>query len=157
MGVPAYYLVRMGRLFPLLALADLALMVVALIDCLSTEEHEIRALPRIVWVFIILLFSPVGGIAWFVAGRPDRSAATATAGATDRAWPPAHGFPEEQRPARDLAPDDDPAFLDRLAARNRQADTEMLRAWEADLRRRERELRRDRGRPAEEPPADPAP
>ena len=63
----------MGRLFPLLALADLAILVIALIDCLSVEEDEIRALPRVAWVFIILLFSPVGGIAWFVAGRPQRT------------------------------------------------------------------------------------
>ncbi|GIH13520.1 PLD nuclease N-terminal domain-containing protein [Rugosimonospora africana] len=144
----------MGRLLPLLALADLALMVVALIDCLSAEEFEIRALPRIAWVFIILLFSPVGGIAWFVAGRPDRTAAAAGP-PRERGWQPGGGFPEPERPPRDLAPDDDPEFLRQLDARNRQEDADRLRAWEADLRRRERELRQRQERPAEEPPADP--
>src|ERR1700748_977630 len=97
----------MGRLFPLFALADLAILVIALIDCLSVEEHEIRALPRIAWVFLIILVSPVGGIAWFVAGRPQRSGAAAPAGA----WHPGNGFPEAERPRRQLAPDDDPEFL----------------------------------------------
>jgi hypothetical protein len=121
----------MGRLFPLLALADLALIVVALIDCLSVEEYQIRALPRLVWVFLILLFSPVGPIAWFVAGRPER----VTAGApTDPVTYSA--------PGRSLAPDDDPEFLGRITARKRQEDEEMLRLWEADLRKREEELRR---------------
>jgi hypothetical protein len=143
----------MGRLFPLLALADLALMVVAVIDCLSAEEFEIRALPRVAWVFIILLFSPIGGIAWFVAGRPDR--ATVAGPARERPWHPGTGVPESEQPTRDLAPDDDPEFLRRLDARNRQEDADRLRAWEADLRRRERELRQRQERPAEEPPADP--
>ena len=64
----------MPRLYSLLVLLDLALLVIALIDCLSAEEFAIRALPRVAWVFIILLFSPVGWIAWFVAGRPQQPA-----------------------------------------------------------------------------------
>ena len=60
----------MIRFYSLFVLLDLALLLIALIGCLSAEEHEIRALPRIAWVFIILLFSPVGWIAWYVAGRP---------------------------------------------------------------------------------------
>jgi hypothetical protein len=126
----------MGRLFPLLALADLALMVVALIDCLSVEEFQIRALPRGVWVFLILLFSPVGPIAWFVAGRPER----VTAG------PPVDPV-VYSAPTRYVAPDDDPEFLGRIAARKRHEDEEMLRLWEADLRKREEELRKREQRP----------
>jgi Phospholipase_D-nuclease N-terminal len=161
----------MGRLLPLLVLADLALLVIALIDCLSAEEHEIRALPRVAWAFIILLFSPVGPIAWFVAGRPDPVAEPADG------WRPGADFPTEHRPRQTLAPDDDPEFLRRLASRDRAngsprdrandsprdrandsprdraADEARLRAWEADLRRRERELRRRQERP--DPPTDP--
>ncbi|NDZ83851.1 hypothetical protein G3I19_36165, partial [Streptomyces sp. SID10853] len=39
------------------------------------------------------------------------------------------------------APDDNPEFLDSLRAEN-QKDEELLKDWEADLRRREDELRR---------------
>jgi hypothetical protein len=120
----------MGRLFPLFALFDIALIVIALIDCLSVEEHEIRALPRVVWVFLILLFSPVGPIAWFVAGRPERANARAVRGPLT----PAH-------PGGQLPPDDDPDFIRRMAT-SRREDEELLRMWEADLRRREEELRR---------------
>lgn len=140
----------MGRLFPLLALADLALLVVALIDCLSVEEGEIRALPRVAWVFIILLFSPIGGIAWFVAGRPQRTAARADS------WSPGDGLPESERPRRELAPDDDPEFLRRLSSKDRAEDEDRLRAWEADLRRRERELRQQELRKPERPQDSPA-
>ena len=140
----------MGRLFPLLALVDLAIMVIALIDCLSVEEFRIRALPRIAWVLLIILVSPVGGIAWFVAGRPERSVAPVA----NRNWRPGNGFPESARPVRDLPPDDDPEFLRRLASRERAEDEARLRAWEADLRRRERELR-ERDWPADRPEPDP--
>jgi Phospholipase_D-nuclease N-terminal len=132
----------MPRLFVLFFLADLALLIVALIDCLSTDEHEIRALPRVVWAFIIVLFSPIGPIAWFMAGRPQR----VTAGASSSSWHPA-GSPAA---SRQRGPDDDPDFLRELAARTRrdddrllrQDDEKLLRQWEADLRRREEELRR---------------
>src|SRR5512142_1391380 len=133
----------MGRLFPLLFLLDLALLVVALIDCLSSDDGEIRALPKVVWVFLILLFSPVGPIVWFVAGRPVSPEAAARG-----AWAPGGGFPEPSRP-RQLPPDDDPEFL-RSLAKQRRDDEELLRRWEDDLRRREDELRRrERG---EQPP-----
>jgi hypothetical protein len=124
------------RLYGLLFLVDLVMLVVALIDCLSTDEYLVRNLPKVAWVFIILLFSPVGWIAWFVAGRPQN--ARATAGAQ---WRPGGGFPEDTRPRRDVAPDDDPEFL-REVARNRRADEEMFSKWEADLRRREEDLRK---------------
>jgi Phospholipase_D-nuclease N-terminal len=124
----------MFRFYALFFLLDLAVLVVALIDCLSVDEGGIRALPRVYWVLLILLFSPIGGIAWFVAGRPT------TVVPKPRTWHPGSGFPEAQRP-RDLAPDDDPEFLRRLAKTHRE-DEDLMRRWEEDLRRREEDLRR---------------
>jgi len=131
----------MFRFYALFFLLDLAVLVVALIDCLSVDEGGIRALPRIYWVLLILFFSPIGGIAWFVAGRPTQTVKANT-------WRPGAGFPEAERP-RQLAPDDDPEFLGRVAKSNRE-DAELMRSWEEDLRRREEELRRkerDEGTP----------
>jgi hypothetical protein len=124
---------RVIRLYGFLFLADLALMVIAVIDCLSTDEYAVRNLPKLAWVFLILLFSPIGGIAWFVAGRPQRHMPRAAG-----AWRPGSGFPEYDRP-RPVAPDDDPDFL---RTRSRRDDEEMFSKWEADLRRREEDLRR---------------
>ena len=84
----------MAAVCTLLLLLDLALIVVALFDCWSADEARIRLAPRAAWVFGILLISPIGGIAWFVKGRPV----------------------QEIRPRpRPVAPDDDPAFLAALA------------------------------------------
>lgn len=123
------------RLYGLLFLVDLVLVVIALIDCLSTEDFAVRNLPKLAWVFIILLFPPIGPIAWFIAGRP-QAQRVGRAGA----WRPGSGFPEYERP-RPVGPDDDPEFL-RRKTREQRDDEELLRKWEADLRRREEEMRR---------------
>ncbi|MEU1076798.1 MULTISPECIES: PLD nuclease N-terminal domain-containing protein [unclassified Streptomyces] len=54
----------------------LALWIYAFIDCLNTPEEEVRGLPKVVWVIVILLFGEVllGPVAWFFAGRPRRVA-----------------------------------------------------------------------------------
>ena len=123
----------MGRLYMLTFGLELLLVVVALISCLSAEEGEVRALPRMVWVIIILLFPLVGSIAYFAVGRPVKAVPQST-------WRAGSGFPEPTRPAR--APDDDPAFLARLEEKTRRDDEELLRKWEADLKRREDDLRK---------------
>jgi hypothetical protein len=128
----------MGRLFPLFVLLDIALIVVALIDCLSSDESDIRALPKVIWVFLILLFAPIGPIVWFVAGRPQRTAAA------PNTWAPGSGFPESSRPRRPVAPDDDPEFL-RDIAKSRKNDDEMFQRWEEDLRRSSSSRRKQQG------------
>lgn len=111
----------------------LALWIYAFIDCLNTPEEEVRGLPKVVWVIIILLFGEVlvGPIAWIVAGRNRRGPAS---GATP---PEGHG----NRRTSWTAPDDNPEFLSTLKGENKK-DEALLKDWEADLRRRENELRR---------------
>lgn len=89
-------------------LIGLALSIYAVVDCIQTEDSRVRGLPKIVWVFIILLFPFAGAAAWFVAGRPPRSTA-----------PPRTQFDRWQDHSRDhgrkagppKGPDDDPDFL----------------------------------------------
>jgi hypothetical protein len=139
----------MGDLIPLFLLADLALLVAALFDCITTDEHAVRSLPKIMWIMLIVVIPTVGAIMWFVAGRPTTAP---QARPTPDTWAPGGGFPENDRP-RQLAPDDDPEFLRKLGGAStdqaRREDEERLRKWEADLKRRE-DLLRDR----DEPPTD---
>lgn len=78
----------------------LAFSIYCLIDVVRSESSEVRGLPKLVWVLLVLLFPLAGGIAWFVAGRPRGS----TPLGVDRLARPKRG------PVV-LGPDDDPDFL----------------------------------------------
>ncbi|MET9496640.1 PLD nuclease N-terminal domain-containing protein [Streptomyces sp. NPDC006552] len=85
----------------------LALWIYAFIDCVNTPEEEVRGLPKVVWVLVILLFGEVlvGPVAWLVAGKHRRAPA---AGPAPSAWP-------RGRRATFVAPDDNPEFLASLS------------------------------------------
>ena len=113
---------------------DLALLVFCLIDCIQSDPAAVRNLSKTAWIILILLFPLVGGVAWLVVGRP------VSTGPRRAPWPATAtaGFPEYERP-RQVAPDDDPAFLANLAASDAEHE-QLLRDWEAQLRERERRL-----------------
>ncbi|MFE8942219.1 MULTISPECIES: PLD nuclease N-terminal domain-containing protein [unclassified Streptomyces] len=123
----------------LLFILPLALMIYAFIDCLNTPEEEVKHLPKPVWAIVILLFSIVGAIGWIVAGK-ERGAGGRRGAFGARGAGGAGGW---------VAPDDNPEFLKSLADDGSGAkadDDALLKDWEADLRRREEELkRRERG------------
>ncbi|MFJ1745833.1 PLD nuclease N-terminal domain-containing protein [Streptomyces sp. NPDC088116] len=128
----------------LMFLVPLALSIYAFIDCISTDEKEIRFLPKPLWAILVLLFPLVGSISWLIVGR------TRTPAARRGGW---------------VAPDDNPEFLNSLKDEKgskgskgsedgrksgevpepEQDDPEAaahLERWEADLRRREEEIER---------------
>ena len=53
-----------------LLLVELCLVVYCTLNVITTPESEVRNLPKLLWLLIVLLFPIVGGIAWLVAGRP---------------------------------------------------------------------------------------
>ncbi|MGP3983900.1 PLD nuclease N-terminal domain-containing protein [Streptomyces sp. KR80] len=120
----------------------LALTIYAFIDCLNTPEDEVKHLPKVVWVIIILLFSIVGPIVWLATGKRRHVPA---GGST-----PSHGHRTHR--TQWVAPDDNPEFLQSLKGEN-EKDEALLEDWEADLRRREEELkRRENGGNDDTPP-----
>lgn len=103
----------------------LALLIYALIDCARTPDEDMPArMPKMLWIALIVLLTPVGPIAWVIVSRV--KAAEERGGTVERTvWSSERG-PSFHRPVppRPVAPDDDPEFLRRL---------------EQDLRRRRRE------------------
>lgn len=131
----------------LMILVPLALSIFAFIDCVTSDEKEIRYLPKPLWAILVLLFPLVGSISWLIIGK--RRTFAGGPGAARGGW---------------VAPDDNPEFLNSLG-KNPPADSgkpsaqapetpeppespepgkgdDRLTTWEADLRRREEELRR---------------
>ncbi|OIJ66768.1 PLD nuclease N-terminal domain-containing protein [Streptomyces mangrovisoli] len=140
----------------------LALWIYAFVDCLNTPEEEVRGLPKVIWVIVILLFGEVlvGPVAWLLAGKVRRAPADGTTPGPASPGTASFGAaaPGRREPAAVwVAPDDNPEFLKSLGGPKPAADDKpagdalppgdagdetRLRQWEADLRRREEELRR---------------
>ncbi len=107
---------------------ELCLVVYCVLNVITTPEAEVRNLPKMLWLLLVLLFPIVGGIAWLVAGRPQGAVNHRDTGRI-----PA----EYDRPGRATAhsPDDDEAFLRRLKERadeQRKRAEQERRAHEAD-------------------------
>jgi hypothetical protein len=116
-----------------LFVVELCMVVYCALNVITTPESEVRNLPKLLWLVLVLFFPIVGGIAWLVAGRPQRPANLPYKG--NRGIPP-----EYDRPGRAVpqSPDDDEAFLRQL--RERAEQQRRLAAERArELRAREDE------------------
>ena len=111
-------------------LIELVLLVYCLLNIITTPEPQIRNLPKLLWIVIVIALPLIGGIAWLVAGRPvgpaGRPGGVPYKGNSGR-------FPEYDRPGRAVAqnPDDDEAFLrglrERAEDQRRRADEQARR------------------------------
>jgi hypothetical protein len=117
-----------GALF----VVELCLVVYCVINIVTTPEGEVRNLPKLLWLVLVLLFPIVGGIAWLVAGRPQGPARSLP-------YKSNAGIPPEyDRPGRAtaLSPDDDEAFLrglrERAEQQRRAAEQQRRRAAEPE-------------------------
>jgi len=115
-------------------LVELVLLVYCVLDAITTPEHQVRNLPKLLWLVLIIFVPIVGSVAWLVGGRPvagSRPGGLPYKGNTGR-------FPEYDRPGRAVAqnPDDDEAFLRTLRER---AEDQRKRAAEQARRLREDE------------------
>jgi len=109
----------------LIYLLPLLLALYALIDCIQTDADEVRGLPKIGWIVLIVLVGVIGPLAWLFAGRPRGGRSPV------RGWSGRRDGGGRGAATRPLAPDDDPEFLGRLgsSSRDRQLDE-----WEREMR-----------------------
>jgi hypothetical protein len=112
-----------------------ALWLYCLVDSLLTPDGEQRNLPKLAWIFIVLLFFDIGAILWLVAGKNWNRTATASRNRT--ATGTTARYPDYDRPGRHVPtnPDDDEVFL---AGLRQRAEEQRKRA-------------RERTEPGEEP------
>ena len=115
----------------------IALWLYCIFDVIATEEVLMRSLPKMAWLFIVILLPDIGSIAWLALGRPPFAG-----------WRP--GDTSVRSTRRATGPEDLPGFA--AAAPRERSDQDRLADWEADLQRREEELRR----PKKDEPPDPS-
>jgi hypothetical protein len=135
-----------------LGILGTALWVYCLFDVIMADESRIRNLSKTSWIFIVLVTSVVGAVAWLVAGRPEGPGRSLPyKGNTGR---PA-AYPEYERPGRFVPtnPDDDAEFLrkvrERAEEQTRRAKEQRLAREQAerDALERERQRRQQRLQP----------
>ena len=135
----------------------LGLWLYALFDVITTDDSLVRNLPKGLWIILVLFLFDVGAIAWLLLGRPhmkswklgetgySSNAKRRPLGPEDRATY-APGFPAESM--------DTSSMNDIVREREEAA---RLKVWEAQLKRREDELRaRESTRPVPSPKPDPS-
>jgi len=113
----------------LFGVAGFALWVYCLVTVISTPDGQVRNLPKVAWLLIVLFFPFVGSIAWLVAGRPTSDAAPR--GRYERAAPE---FPEYDRPGRAAAvdPSRDEEFLRQVRERAEEQRRRYEQSKKAD-------------------------
>ncbi len=91
----------------LMILVPLALSIYAFIDCITTQERDVRHIPKPLWAILILLFPLVGSVSWLIVGRDRGSAAGGRIGGSSsrKSGRSGGGW---------VAPDDNPEFLKSL-------------------------------------------
>jgi hypothetical protein len=121
---------RMLRLYELVGPLTFVFWVYCVIEAIVSREDEVRNLAKGLWVLIVLFVPVVGGVAWFVAGRPQRQLRP-----TSRYERAAPAFPEYDRPGRaaGTTAESDEEFLRRV----RERAEEQRRKAAEDRRRRE--------------------
>ncbi|MGI8678892.1 MAG: PLD nuclease N-terminal domain-containing protein [Jatrophihabitans sp.] len=109
-------------------LVALAVWIFCIIDAVTTPRDQVRNLPKLAWILVVILFVDVGSIAWLLAGRPWSQRAMARSGAGSGGGLTSMTGQPRRRPARPTNPDDDEEFLATLKLR---ADEQRRRTRDA--------------------------
>jgi hypothetical protein len=83
----------MIRVWLVLALVAALVYIYSIVDCALADRTRVRTLPKSAWLPIVIVFAFIGGVLWFIIGRPRKGA---------------------DGGRRDIAPDDNPEFLRHL-------------------------------------------
>jgi len=54
---------------PFISILIIALMIGALIDVITRDDSQVKYLPKMVWIIIVILIPLIGSILWFTLGR----------------------------------------------------------------------------------------
>jgi len=118
----------------LFSLLVIALMIGALVDIITRDDSQVRFLPKMAWIIIVILLPLIGSLLWFTIGR-DYGESGIRLPRVSRA----------ERPARTAAPPATPARpVDTRTTEQQLADLEReIEEWrlreEIEKRKRERD------------------
>jgi hypothetical protein len=95
----------------------------ALYDVVTVEPSQVRNLPKVLWLVVVVLLFGLGAVLWLFLGRPVRSTSASRPAATRRPRRAPEPEPDADRHANRVVTDRRSAELDR-----------MLEEWERTQR-----------------------
>jgi hypothetical protein len=107
----------------------------AIFDSIQTPKDEVRNLPKLAWVAIVVLFASLGALAWVLLGRPKHAPGWGRPVTESRVRRPLRA--QQEAPVRETVR---PEITDR---RSRELDLQLER-WERE-QRTERDVEGDAG------------
>jgi hypothetical protein len=130
-----------------LTLVLVGVWIYAIMDIITSPAEDVRFLPKLLWLLLVVFFMAAAAILWLLFGRPRRLHADAADGGpgeghashrhaaydvgagADGSAPDSFGIRQPRIRARrhaqrQLAPDDDPDFLRELSDRIRRGRTD---------------------------------
>lgn len=123
---------------PFISILIIALMIFALIDVITRDDSQVKYLPKMVWIIIVILLPLIGSALWFGLGREYAGGGISMPRMPRRAAPPrSQGAPATQTwspPTEARTTEQQIADLDR-----------EIQEWE--LRQQIEARRRERGEP----------
>ena len=125
--------------FGIVPLLLFALWLYCIFDAIAADPVLVRNLPKGAWIILVIFLPDIGSLAWLALGRPLYAS-----------WRPGDTTPRRRPPPRPLGVEDSPGVPAR--APKPEEHEERLRAWEEDLRRREREIRKNDDGDGDKPP-----
>jgi len=127
-------------MYALFSIVILVLVVAALVDIITRQDGQVKHLPKVVWVLLVIFLPMIGSLLWFVIGhdydtpvvRPRLGAPQRRAGSASSAEP----TPTAQAERRISSTEEQLASLDREIAFH--AEQARIRRIEAELAERRR-------------------
>ena len=112
---------------PFISLLVIGVMIFSLVDIIRRDDHQVKHLPKTMWVIIVILLPIIGSVLWFTLGRvyPEDGPRMPRPAARTMAPPPPAPVRRDERTTEQ-----------QLADLEREIEEERLRR-ELDRRRRE--------------------
>lgn len=127
-------------MYALLSFVLLVLVVAALVDIITRQDGQVKHLPKVVWVLLVIFLPMIGSLLWFVIGHDyDTPMARPRSGAPRRRTGSASGAqatPTAQAERRITSTEEQLASLDREIEFH--AEQARIRRIEAELAERRR-------------------
>ncbi|WP_091226049.1 PLD nuclease N-terminal domain-containing protein [Microbacterium sp. 3J1] len=117
----------------LFSLLVIALMIGAMVDIIRREDSQVRFLPKLAWIIIVVLLPLIGSLLWFAIGR-EYSDAGLRIPRLPRMRPAGRPSPQPGPPPAPATPIDTRTTEQQIADLDREIEEWRLRA-EIDKRR----------------------